>query len=70
MRTRTLGGIRGPQGEAEAGYRTWCPGGEEPADHDQHALTAVRTAPTGREWGQLTGGRLALSDYEARLASG
>lgn len=53
MRTRTPGGVRGPQGEGEAGFRTWFPGGGEPADYDQHALTAVWTAPTGRERGQL-----------------
>jgi hypothetical protein len=36
------------------------PGGGELADHDQHALITVRTAPTDRERGQLLGGRVAL----------
>jgi hypothetical protein len=53
VRTRTPSGIRGPQGEGEVGFQTWFPGGTEPVDHNQHALTAVWTAPTGRERGQL-----------------
>jgi hypothetical protein len=67
VRTRTPGGIRGPQGEEEAGFRTWFPGGGEPVDHNQHALTAVRTAPTGRERGQLAD---RMSPSRAPMRSG
>jgi hypothetical protein len=47
-------------GRGGRGLPDMVPGGGELADHDQHALITVRTAPTDRERGQLLGGRVAL----------
>ena len=39
----------------------------EPVDHNQYALTAVRTAPTGRERGQLAD---RMSPHRASIRTG